>query len=174
MLKSECFYLGTIVGKFSFKGEVLIKLDTDEPEFYLEEESIFVDLHRNLIPFFIEKSNLQKGHLLRVKLEDIDSEDQAEELIDCKVYLPLDRLPELDDDQFYYHDVIGFKMIDKGFGEIGLLKAVNDNVPQHLFIIDHQGKEVLVPVNDDLIEKVDKSAKCIYLDLPEGLVELYL
>ena len=71
MRKEDCFYLGKIVKKYSFKGEVVIKLDTDEPELYQKMESVFVDIGNNLIPFFIEKSLLQKGNQLRTRFQDL-------------------------------------------------------------------------------------------------------
>ena len=81
MHKKECFYLGKIARKFSFKGEVLIYLDTDEPELYENLESVFVELNKSLVPFFIEKSALHKDKFLRVRFEDIDSEAAADEFI---------------------------------------------------------------------------------------------
>lgn len=174
MQKEECFYLGKIVRKYSFKGEVLIKLDTDEPELYTEMESVFVDYNNNLIPFFIEKSGLHKSTLLRVQFEDVNSEEKADEIIGLEVYLPLDFLPELDDDQFYYHEIIGFTAEDITFGKIGIVKSVNDSAAQALFEIERDGKQILIPVNDDFIKKVDKKNKILLLNTPEGLIDLYL
>ncbi len=174
MNKEDCFYLGKIVSKFSFKGEVLVKLDTDDPESFLEMESVFIDMNKNLIPFFIEKSSLQKSNLLRLKFEEITSEEDADRILKKELYLPLSFLPELNDDQFYFHEVIGFKVTDKLFGDVGILKGVNDSTPQALFEIERDGKEILVPVNDDFIDKLDKPNKTLHLDVPEGLIEMYL
>lgn len=174
MLKKECFYLGKIVSKFSFKGEVLIKLDTDEPEAYTKMESVFVDYNDNLVPFFIERSSLHKSDLLRAKFEDVDTEEDADDLMRCDIYLPLDQLPELEGDKFYFHEIIGFSAEDVNFGKIGTITGVNDGSYQALFEINHNGKEVLIPVNDDFIKKVDKKNKTILLDTPPGLIEIYL
>ncbi|PZD77714.1 ribosome maturation factor RimM [Mesonia sp. K7] len=174
MQKEDCFYLGKIVSKFSFKGELLIKVDSDDPEQYLELESVFVEYRKNLIPFFIDRISLQKSQLLRVKFEDIDTEEDANDLLKKEVYLPLEMLPELDDDQFYYHEIIGFKVIDKAHGEIGIIKSVIDNSAQPLFDISYQEKQILIPINDDFIEKLDKDNHTIYLNTPEGLITMYL
>lgn len=174
MQKKDCFYLGKIVSKFSFKGEVLAKLDTDDPESYLEMESVFVEYDKNLVPFFIEKSSLQRSELLRIKFEDVEDEADADDLLKCELYLPLSKLPKLKDDQFYYHEIIGFEVIDKNYGSAGIIKSVNDSTPQALFEIKKDGKEVLIPINDDFIDRLDKPNKKIFVNTPEGLIEMYL
>jgi 16S rRNA processing protein RimM len=174
MLKKDCFYLGKIVKKYSFKGELLIKLDTDEPEIYEDLESVFIDLRNNLVPFFIESSQFHKSELLRVKFEDVDTEEDADALIKCDLYLPLEFLPKLDDDKFYFHEIIGFTVEDVNFGKVGIVKSVNDSTAQALFEIDRDGIEILIPMNDAFIKKVDKKKKLIIVDTPEGLIDLYL
>jgi 16S rRNA processing protein RimM len=174
MRKEDCFYLGKIVRKFSFKGEVVIKLDTDEPELYKEMESVYVDLGNNLVPFFIEKSSLHKGNQLRVRFEDVLSEEDADAILKSDIYLPLSLLPKLEDDKFYYHEIINFSIVDKNYGEVGIITGVNDKAAQPLFEIDNNGKEIFIPMIDDFIKKVDKKNKTILVETPEGLIDLYL
>lgn len=174
MQKKDCFFVGKIVKKYSFKGELLIKLDTDDPEQFLNMESVFVEKHKNLVPFFIEKSSLHKSSLLRVKFEEVENEADADAMLGTDLYLPLSLLPKLSGNKFYYHEINQFKVIDASFGEVGTIMGVNDNTAQHLFVIDRDGKEILIPINDSFIEKVDRDLKTIYLNVPEGLIELYL
>ena len=174
MKKQDCFYLGTIVSKYSFKGELLLYLDVDAPEEYEELESIFVEIRQKLIPFFIESSQFHKSHLLRIKLEDVDLEIDADELIKKEVFLPLNQLPELSGDEFYFHEVIGFTTSDLKYGEIGEITAINDQSSQAFFLIDHQEVVIPVPVIDEFIHELDKKAKHITFDLPEGLITMNL
>lgn len=174
MNKEDCFFLGKIVKKYSFKGEVLVKLDTDEPELYGNMDSVFVEVRRNLVPFFIESSQFHKSELLRIKFEDVDTEEDAEALIKSELYLPLEFLPKLDDDKFYFHEIIGFKVVDKNFGHVGIIKSVNDSTAQSLFEIDRNGIEILIPMNDEFITKIDKTNQTIQVETPEGLIDLYL
>jgi len=174
MKKDDCFYLGKIVKKYSFKGELLAKLDTDEPELYDNLDAVFMDLRGNLVPFFIESSQLHKSDLLRLKFEDINTESDAEALIKSDLYLPLELLPKLEGNKFYYHEVIGFTIRDINFGEVGIIKAINDSTAQALFEVDRDGVEILIPMNDEFIVKVDRANKIIEVNTPEGLIELYL
>lgn len=174
MEKKDCFYLGKIVKKYSFKGEVLVKLDTDEPELYENLDALFLDLRNSLVPFFIESSQLHKSELLRVKFEEVDTEEDADSILKCDVYLPLKFLPKLEDDKFYFHEVVGYTVEDVNFGKVGIIKAINDTTAQSLFEIDRDGIEILIPMNDAFIKKVDKKKKLIIVDTPEGLIDLYL
>ena len=174
MKKEDCFYLGKIVKKYSFKGEVLAKLDTDQPELYEKLDAVFVQFRHELIPFIVEHSQFHKSDLLRIKFEDIDSEEDAERLIKSELYLPLELLPELEGNSFYYHEIIGFKVTDHVHGNIGKVVSVNDSTAQALFVIDFEGREILIPMNDEFILTVDRENRSINLKTPEGLIDLYL
>lgn len=174
MQKSQCFFLGKIVKKYSFKGELLVKLDTDEPELYEHMDSVFIEVRDTLLPFFIESSQLHKSELLRIKFEDVDTEEDADALMKSELYLPLEFLPKLGEGKFYFHDIIGFDVLDINFGHVGIITAVNDSTAQSLFEIDRDGIEILIPMNDEFISKVDKLNKVIHVNTPEGLIDLYL
>lgn len=173
MLKEDCYYLGKITKKHGFKGNLIMHLETDEPELYQNMESVFIETNGMLVPFFFETIGPHSKNKLLVKFEDLTAEE-AEKLINRPVYLPLDTLPELDEDGFYYHDIIGYKVLDTHKGEIGLIKNVNDSGVQALFEINFNGKEILIPVVDDWIREVNKDERFIKIETPEGLIDLYL
>ncbi len=173
MRKEDCFYLGRIVRKYSFKGEVVLKLDTDEPELYQEMESVFVNIGNNMIPFFIKDSLLQKGNQLRVNFETIQSEADADALLKAGVYLPLSMLPKLTGKKFYFHEIIGFAAEDVAYGAIGTVTGVNDSSAQPLFEIEEEGMQILVPMIDDFIVKIDREQQKILLKTPAGLLDMY-
>ena len=174
MRKEDCFYLGKIAKKFSFKGEVLIYLDTDEPELYQDMESVFVEYNKNLIPYFISNSSLHKNDFLRVNFEDINNEDEADSILNCEVYLPLSMLPKLSGNKFYFHEVIGFEIEDIRLGVFGKIISINDSSAQPLFEVLNGEVEMLIPMIDQFLVKIDRENKKVVMDLPEGLVEMYL
>lgn len=172
MKKEDCFYLGKIAKKYSFKGEVILKLDTDEPEIYENLEAILIDFGNNMVPYFIEKSLFQKGNQLRIQFEEVYSEQEADKIIKKDAYLPLNLLPKLEGDQFYYHEITGFMLEDINFGTIGKIDSINDSSSQPLFVIKTDSDDILIPMVDDFIEKIDRKNKKVLVKTPEGLIDM--
>ena len=172
MNKSDCFYLGRVTKKYSFKGEVIIKLDTDEPETYQNLDAVFLEIGNDLLPFFIEKSSFQRGSELRVRFEDVKTERDADAIMKKEVYLPLSLLPKLSGDKFYFHEVIGFSLVDVNHGAIGTIRSINDSTAQALFVVSDGEDEILVPMVDDFIKKVDRKKREVLVETPEGLIEM--
>lgn len=174
MKKEDCFNLGKITRIFGTKGELTLVLDVDDPNDYINLDFFYADFDGEMIPYFIEKLIIKNGTAVIIKLTDIDEPKAAGALINRLIYLPLDRLPKLNEDQFYYHEIIGYTIIDDVFGETGVIKDVLEFPMQEIIQIDHNGKEILLPISDELITKVDKENKFLYISAPEGLIELYL
>lgn len=173
MKQEEYFYLGKITRLHGYDGKIILFLDVDDPKKYLDLNIIFIQIDGIKIPFFIEFSSL-KGSKLIAKLQDINDADQAEKLVNKSVFLPLSFLPPLTGNKFYFHEVIGFSITDKNYGLLGTIKDVLDYPNQTLFSVFFKDKEILIPVNDDVILDVDRINKNIQVVAPDGLIDMYL
>lgn len=169
----DCFQLGHIIKPFGIQGALSIFLDTDNPGYYEKLESVFVEYKQRLVPFLIEQLDIQHDRVT-LKLRDIDDIDTAKQYKGSSLYLPLKILPPLEPHQFYYHEVIGFRANDLHLGDLGEIKSVYEGSGNDLFSIDYKNTEILVPIQDQFIISLDRQKRTIQLDLPEGLVDLYL
>jgi 16S rRNA processing protein RimM len=134
---------------------------------------VFIEINSKLVPFFVSNFQLLKDRAI-VKLEDVNSFDGADKLVGCALYLPLTELPELDEDQFYYHDIISYLIVDEHKGALGTIENIYELPHQDLIAMNYQNKEVLIPITDDFITKVDHQKKELHVVLPDGLLEIYL
>lgn len=175
MQKNDCFQLGQIVKAHGFKGELISQWDVDSPSVYKNIQELFVDVNGKLVRFEIEKLKLLEQNFALIKLKGIDDEELVNALIDNEIYLPLSYLPKLSDTQFYFHEIINFKVIDKQKGDIGKIIRVLDMPQQAILEIIHEsGKEILIPITDEIIKKVNRTEKQLLIEAPEGLIDIYL
>jgi 16S rRNA processing protein RimM len=171
----DCYQLGYIVKPHGLKGEVQVLIDSDDPQAYQNLESVFVQQGQQLVPFFIESISLKSQKAI-VAFEDIHRVEEAAPLKGKKLFLPLAILPELEGDEFYLHELVGFQVVDasndQGLGEI---KNVLEMGPQLTLVIEHlSGKELLLPYSEELKVKLDKEHGILHLAVAVGLVDLYL
>lgn len=171
MKVEDCYQLGEVIKTHGLKGEVSILLDVDLPAEYKKLESAFLLQNGNLVPFFIDTLQIN-GNKAITKFEDVDSIASASELIKSKIYLPLSWLPELPDDGYYFHELPGCDVFEKT-QKLGVVKEVIDLKGNQLLSVDHAGIEVLIPMKDEIMRKVDIKAKKIEVELPDGLLDLY-
>lgn len=173
MTKDECYELGRITKVHGLKGEVQVLLDVDDPFEYEDLDAVLLERDGELVPYFIEAINVQSNRVI-VKFEEIGTIEQATPLVNAKLWLSLENLPELQGDQFYYHEIVGYRVVDERAGELGGIQEIATMPTQDLIVLEHQGKEVLIPITDDIIGTLDRETRTLHVHLPEGLLEVYL
>ena len=173
MTKNDCFFFGKITKTHGLKGELTIKLDVANPEDFTDLRYLLIEDKGNLIPYFIDYLKIN-GDKMFVQLQDVIKLEQALFFIGKAVFLPNELLPQLADDEFYYKEIIGFKLIDAEKGEIGAISDVLEYPTQAVIQVIQDGKEILIPIHDDIIQKVNKKAKTLNIKAPEGLIDMYL
>ncbi len=174
MKQDELFLLGKIVRTFGSKGELIFQVDTEILSRIKKLESVFLKINENLVPFFIEQLQIRPKKQALVKFFDLDSTEEANQLSGSEIYIPLTILPKHKGSEIYSIEIEGYTVIDSVCGEIGFVRTVLEMPQQALLAIDFNGKEILIPVVDEIVKKVDRKTKTIHIEAPEGLIELYL
>jgi 16S rRNA processing protein RimM len=174
MNKDDFYYLGKVLKTHGNKGQVMVHLDVDDPETYEKLESVYLDLHGERIPFFIASLDLKHNRKAVVAFQDFDTLEDAESLQGLEMYLPITKLPPLKGNRFYYHEIIGFGVVDQNHGNIGVIDDILELPHQALFQIRLGEKEILIPIVDEIIQKVDRKKKLLMIEAPAGLIEIYL
>lgn len=173
MAKQEYFELGAIAKPHGIKGALHVFLDVDDPYEYDELTSVFVQEGHDLVPYFIDDIQI-KTNLNLIQFEGIDTVDKAKELVGKKMFLPMSFLPKLKENQFYFHEVIGYQVEDVHLGLLGIVKEIVSLGAQDVLIMIYKEREVLIPLTDEIVPKVNKKDKIVSTVLPEGLLDIYL
>lgn len=174
MNKDNCFYLGVITKPQGLKGNVSVYLDVDNPGDYSKMESVFVEINKSLVPFFIEYVQVRNRNQAIIKFEGVESEEEAARMVKNELWLPVAVLPKLKGNKFYYHEVKGFAVIDARHGPVGTISEILEYPNNTLLQLDFNGREILVPILEEVILDVDRSKKEMHIKAPTGLIDIYL
>lgn len=169
----DYFYLGKVIKPHGFQGRLSVFLDTDDPDEYLGLKVVFLAINGAPVPYFVEELSILNNKAV-ISFSDVTTQEQAEKLVKKEIYLPVDQLPALTGNKFYYHEIIDMMLVDDKFGLIGPVSEVLEYSNQAIIQTFHKNKEVLIPISDAIIQKVDRENAIIHLSLPEGLLDVYL
>ncbi len=169
----DSFEIGYITKTRGLKGEVQVFFQYEDPE-DLELDVVFIELHNKLVPFFVSSYQLLSNNTGYFFFEDIDHIDKAVELVKKPVFLPNTKKPERDPEEFLITDLKGFIVHEKVYGELGEILEINEFPQQFIASVNYQSTEVMFPLNDDFIVEIDRGANILKIELPEGLLDVYL
>lgn len=173
METKDCFYIGYISKTKGLKGEVQLFFEFEDYK-ELDLDVLFLEIDSKLVPYFVESSKIHPNSTAYLFFEDIDHIDKAQALTRKKAYLPNDKLPQRDPDDFRITDLKGFEVHDQEYGILGPISEIHEYPQQHVASVTYREREILFPLNEDIIDFIDPDQKILEVTLPEGLVELYL
>ena len=169
----DCFYIGYITKTKGLKGEVQIYFEYDDPT-EVPLDSVFAEINGKLVPFFISAFKLQNNQTGNFYFDDIDTIEKAEVLVRKKLYLPNKLKPVREEDDFLITDLKGFIVHDETAGELGEIIEIHEYPQQFVAVVPYKFKEIMFTLSDDLIVEIDEENGILKVDLPEGLIDLYL
>lgn len=172
-MDSEFFYLGTLTKPFGLKGGLCAFFDTDNPENYTNLPAVFLDLDGEKIPYTIESIIYRGNNQFIIQFEGVNA-NEAREFVGTELYLPLSQLPKLPGNRFYFHEVIGFTVVDEERGEIGTVREFMELSNNPIMVVEHGDKEILVPASQQFVTCVERDTRMLHIRAPEGLIDMYL
>lgn len=148
------------------EGELVLRLQETAPEDINQMELVFIFYDGLPVPFFIQECSL-KGSKLFIRLNDITSYEDAEEVVGRNVYIERPEGYENKDD---LSNLIGWSVLNSSGDKIGIIKDVEDIPGNPCIYIDTGENQVMIPLNEELILSVEASSKEISIDIPQGLI----
>lgn len=168
--EDEWFCAGVVRGTHGLRGDLKVRPVTDDSASLLEAEELeFRKADGAALRLVPVRASLHKGHVL-LRLKGLEHIDEVQHLVGCEVFMPFQDLPELDEDEFYWFQLEGLKVIDRSRGELGALKEMFTTPAHDVYVVRGPYGEILIPAVEQMIVRVDLEARCMEVDLPEGLV----
>lgn len=155
-------------------GEVTVVLGSNAPEVNEESEVLFIEIDGGLVPFFIAEFNSSAIDHIRVSIQDYEKPESAQRFLGLEVFILATKLQPNDRLHQYYSEIMGFRVSDKKHGIIGKIEDVIESPEQIILQIFDGKSEILVPFVEAFFVSIDNKDEILHLDLPDGLIDLYL
>ena len=165
------FLIGTIVGTFGNKGDLKVNPSISPDNYLALVKSIFIE-DSNLIKQEFKVIRAKKHKNIYVfTLEGIDDMNVAENLSGLSVYVPTLDFIELQENEYFYHELEGMDVYSTDGNLIGKVDHIMKGGNDILVIKDDNGKEIMIPFVDKLVPEVNLKEKTITVNAIEGLID---
>ncbi len=161
---------GKVIKPHGLSGEVKVLPFSGEFSSFKNFSTLYISQEiKNPPKFEISRSRNQTNHII-VKLQGIDSIEDAQRLKGLTVFINKEELPEKEEDEYYWFELIGMDVFDMDGKQIGKVKDIIDNTAQPLLVIKNNSDEYLVPLVEKFVEDIDLTNSKIVINPIEGLI----
>lgn len=171
-MKETLSQIGFISKLSGFKGEVMLILENITFDSLLKAKFLFIELNGIPVPFAVEEIKEKSGNAV-VKFEDVNDVDYARRLVNNQVLIVSKRKKKTVKEASWM-DMVGYEIIDPEYGSLGKIQKIEEYPQQMIATCNVNGKDVLIPLSEHLIKEINDEERKIYLELPEGLLDIYL
>ena len=169
----DSFKIGSIIKTKGLKGELQLYVDFDNLDL-VDFDAVFIDMEGKLVPYFLESIKYHSNNTAYLFLEDVDTIEKASRLVKKDIYLPNKLKPKMKSGDFTLMDLLGFTAVDEDEGELGKITNIHELPQQLIATVHYKDCEVLFPLNEEIIKGIDVVKGIVRVDLPEGLLDIYL
>lgn len=169
---TDTFPIGRLGKPHGVKGEISFHF-TDDIFDRVDADYVFLEIDGLQVPFFFEEYRFRSETTALVKFDGIDDATRASDLVGCTVFFPRELCDE-EDGELSWSELVGFTISDSSDGSvIGEVTAIDLSTINTLFeVLTPDGKQILIPANDDFIDILDRERRTIAMRIPEGLIDI--
>ena len=169
---NQYFKIGKLAATFGVEGQLVLEHNLGKKTSLKGLETIFVEEKKDsFLPYFITSTKIKNEKEIYISFEGIQSKEAAHILIKKEVWMSEDDFKKFAANAAPI-SFLGFMIInDKK--ELGEVIEVIEQPHQVLCAIIIDDKEVLIPIHENSLEKIDKKNRKIYVNLPDGLLDIY-
>lgn len=169
--REEVYKIGIFNKPHGIHGELQFTF-TDDIFDRVEAEYIVCLMDGIFVPFFIEEYRFRSDTTALMKLEGVDTAERARMFTNVEVWFPVKHVDKAAPEELTWNYFVGFRMEEVHHGFLGDITDVDTSTLNTLFVVDHNGDELLIPAQEDFITDIDQKHKVITVSLPAGLVDL--
>lgn len=167
---TDLFEVGVIVGTRGLRGELRVRPSSGSGSALLDAETVWLAVAGGApAPFAVVKATVNKAQIM-LQLATLGHIDQVAGLSGTPVLMRYADLGELPEDSFYWHELQGLRVVDRQHGDLGCIEDMFSTPAHDIYVVRGPFGEVLIPAVDAFIITIDREARCMTVDLPDGLV----
>jgi 16S rRNA processing protein RimM len=166
-VEPEYITIGTIVSPWGLQGHIRVTVETDFPQRFSRSSQVYIDNQ----PVVINEATWRKGNVI-VKLQGVDTEETAENLVGHVIEIHHSQLFSLKTDEYFHFQLIDLEVTTTDGEVIGKISEILSTASTDVYVIKGRSDDILIPATDEIIKSIDLGKGIMVIEPMDGLLDL--